>query len=239
MIKGIYTSAMAMRQGILRQEMTANNLANAGTNGFKRDRLFTEDLVKAQGQTLSTDPLAIKSHRWTEFTPGSFDPTGNSLDFALQGEGFFVVSDGTKEVYTRNGHFERGADGTLVDSQGRTVQGEGGNILLPAGTIGVSSEGRLSVDGAPLDKLRVVNVDNPQTLRKVAGSAFERGDDTTGEVPVPTPGVRQGFLETSNVDTVKEMVEMISTARNYEVNAKLLTTQDGTLQHTVNELGRV
>ncbi len=118
MIKGIYTSAIAMRQGILRQEMTANNLANAGVTGFKRDRLFTEDLVAAQGRSPSTDPLAIKSQRWTEFTAGSFDPTGNSLDVALQGDGFFVLADGAENVYTRNGHFERGADGSLVDSQG-------------------------------------------------------------------------------------------------------------------------
>ncbi len=124
-------------------------------------------------------------------------------------------------------------------AKGRAVQGEGGNILLPPGTVTVSANGRVSVDGTAIDKLRIVTVDNPQTLRKAAGSAFARGDDTAGEMPVESPTVRQGFLETSNVDTVKEMVEMISTARNYEVNAKLLTTQDGTLQHTVNELGRV
>jgi flagellar basal-body rod protein FlgF len=239
MIKGIYTSATAMRQGILRQELTANNLANAGTTGYKRDRLFTEDLIAAQANSPSTDPLAIKSQRWTEFNAGSFEPTGNNLDFALQGEGFFVLSDGTQELYTRNGHFERGADGTLMDSLGRNVQGNGGNILLPPGQLTVSADGRISVDGTEVDKLRVVSVENPQTLRKSAGAAYSRSDETAGELPVEAPLVRQGFLETSNVDTVKEMVEMISISRNYEVNAKLLTTQDATLQHTVNEVGKV
>jgi flagellar basal-body rod protein FlgF len=238
MIKGIYTSAMAMRQGILRQDVTANNLANANTTGFKRDRLFVEELTAAAAENPTTDPLSVNTRHWTEFTNGAFNPTAGPLDFALQSDGFFVVNDGQNEFYTRDGHFERNADGQLVDTMGRAVQGDGGNITLPAGLVTVSPDGYVSVNGAVVDRLRVVKFDDPQALQKASGSAFTKSDDAA-ETPVDNPVVRQGFLETSNVDTVKEMVEMISTARNYEINAKLLTTQDDTLRHAVNEIGRV
>lgn len=237
MIKGIYTSATAMRQGIVRQEINANNLANAGTTGFKRDRLFAQELTAAQAA--STDPLVAKTSHWTEFSEGAFNPTGDMLDVALQNKGFLVLSDGTNESYTRNGHFERNAAGMLVDAQGRAVQGEGGNIALPQGQVDISADGRITVNGTLIDKLRVVEFDNPQTLLKGSGSTFIKSSATGSDVPVANPVVRQGFLEGSNVDTVKEMVEMISTARNYEINSKLLVTQNETLGHSVGEIGRV
>lgn len=238
MIKGIYTSAMAMRQGILRQEVTANNLANVNTTGYKRDRLFAEELTKAAATNPGTDPLSLTTRNWTEHAQGAFDPTSSPLDFALQSSGMFVVSDGQNEFFTRNGHFERNADGLLVDVEGRAVQGEGGNINLPSGQVDVSSDGYVTVNGAVIDRLRIVNFEDPQALRKAAGSAFTKTDDAV-ETPMENPIVRQGFLETSNVNTVQEMVEMIATARNYEINAKLLTTQDDSLRHAVNEIGRV
>jgi flagellar basal-body rod protein FlgF len=238
MIKGIYTSATAMRQGILRQDITANNLANAGTTGFKRDHMFTEALTAAQQGTESSDPLAIQSRQYTEFAQGPFSPTGDSLDFAIQSQGFFVLSDGQQDLYTRAGHFERTSEGTLVDNMGRAVQGEGGTITLPAGLVTVASDGRISVNGAVVDRLRVVNFDDPQSLKKTTGAAFTKSGSAS-ETPVEAPIIRQGFLEASNVDTVKEMVDMISTARNYEINSKLLMAQDDTLKHTVGELGRV
>jgi flagellar basal-body rod protein FlgF len=239
MIKGIYTSAQAMRQGILRQEITANNLANATTTGFKLDRLFAQELTSAQGEPVSSDPLSKDVNTWTEFSPGAFIPTADSLDFALQSKGFFVVSDGQNECYTRDGHFTRSSEGLLVDVQGRAVQGEGGNITLPHGLVTASPNGEISVDGVNVDRLRVVQFQDPETLRKASGSAFVKSPQTAGEVPVESPIVRQGFLENSNVDTVKEMVEMISTARNYEINAKLLTSQDDTLRQTVGDVGKV
>lgn len=167
MIKGLHTSAQAMRQGIIRQEITANNLASAGTTAFKRDRLFARELVAAsEGQS---DPLTVESARWTDFASGAFNPTGDSLDFALQNRGFFVLSDGQTEYYTRNGHFGRNADGLLVDALGRALQGEGGNITLPSGIVTVSSDGRTSVN-VVVERFRVADFESPQTLQKAAGS---------------------------------------------------------------------
>ncbi|MDD5088581.1 MAG: flagellar basal-body rod protein FlgF [bacterium] len=237
MIKGIYTSATAMRQGILRQELSASNLANAGTAGFKRDQLFTQEMLNAEAE--HSDPLQLRQNQWTDFSPGAFEPTGNALDFALQNPGFFVVSDGTSEQYSRSGRFERSAEGLLVDALGRKVQGEGGEIALPAGQVTVSRNGDVSVNGAIVDRLRVVDFEDPQTLLRTEGSAFVAGSDTSAPQPVDDPAIRQGFLELSNVNTVREMVDMIAIARAYEINARVLTTQDSTLSKTVNDIGRV
>jgi flagellar basal-body rod protein FlgF len=239
MIKGIYTSSSAMRAGVLRQDITANNLANANTTGFKRDRLFVHDLISADNDKASAAATPVSASRWTEFTAGAFNPTGGLLDFALQGKGFFVVSDGSKEYYTRNGHFERNSGGQLVDPLGRVVQGEGGPISLPQGAIALSARGEISINGLPVDKLRIVDFEDLQSLQKTEGSSFVKTAISAAETPVESPVIRQGFLESSNVETVAEMVEMISTARNYEINAKLLTTQDDSLRHTVGELGKV
>jgi len=240
MIKGIYTSASAMRAGIARQDITANNLANVNTTGFKRDRLFVKELVEAAKDPGQTNLLeSVEASRFTEFTPGAFNPTGGNLDFAIQGRGFFVVEGEDGEVFTRNGHFLRNAEGTLVDSLGRTVMGEGGEISIPEGTVTVGPNGDVSVAGTPIDRLRIAAFENPQLLQKAAGAAFTDPEGEAGLTPVEGAIVRQGFLEGSNVETMKEMVEMIATARNYDLNARMVSTQDQTLQKVVNEIGRV
>lgn len=239
MIKGIHTSAAAMRIGMARQDTTANNLANADTAGFKRDRLFVHELVAARMSNESPDLSAVVAGSQTDLSAGAMNPTGDPLHCALQGQGMFVVNDGQRELYSRSGRFLRGADGLLLDTDGRKVQGEGGDISLPNGTVTISSTGDISVDGVRIDRMRVVQPADPTALRKTDGSSFVTAPGATPPIPAENPLVMQGFLETSNVDSVREMVEMISTARNYEMNAKLLTAQDDSLRHSVGELGRV
>lgn len=237
MIKGLNTSATAMRLGLARQEVNANNLANADTTGFKRDRFFVNELVRAQNGT-QVPRQELKAASSVDASPGAFDPTAAPLDVALQGSGYFVVNDGERELYTRNGHFDRTAEGLLVDTLGRKVQGEGGDITVPNGLVTISAAGEISVDGTLLDRLRVVQFENSSTLIKANGSAFTTPPGSAA-LPAENATLRQGFLEKSNVDVVHEMVEMISTARNYEVNSKLVLAQDESLRHVVGELGRV
>jgi flagellar basal-body rod protein FlgF len=240
MIKGIYTSASAMRTGIARQDITANNMANASTTGFKRDRLFVSELIQAGDNPMEKTLLEpVEASRFIEFTPGPLNPTGNDTDFAVQGNGFFEVTGEEGPLYTRNGRFQRNNEGKLVDTLGRAVQGDGGDITLPEGVVNVSSRGEISVNGTVVDKIKVVDFESPQQLKKAEGAAFANPDALAGESTLDNAVVRQGFLEASNVETMQEMVEMISTARNYELNARMLTTQDQTLQRTVNDIGRI
>lgn len=121
-----------MRAGLLRQDITANNLANASTTGFKQDRFVLEQQVDGKNVDENRNLLtAVNAGRYVNFSSGPLENTTAPLDFALQGEGFFVIADDSGTFYTRNGRFDRNAEGTLVDAQGRRVQGVGGDITLP------------------------------------------------------------------------------------------------------------
>jgi len=240
MIKGIYTSGAAMRAGMVRQELNANNLANASTTGFKRDRFVVEEKFDGANVSDARELIAaVKAGSYTNFQPGPMEPTEAPLDFALQGSGFFVVADDEGTHYTRNGRFDRNADGQLVDADGRRVQGEGGDITLPPGIVTVSDDGRISVDGTNIDRLRVVEFENPGALAKTKNGLFSDPTSAAGERAVARTSVAQGFLEQSNVDSVREMIEMIATARHYEASSRLMMAQDTSLNHVVNDIGRV
>lgn len=119
------------------------------------------------------------------------------------------------------------------------MQGVGGDIALPPGTITLTDDGSLSVDGVTIDKLRVVEFDNPSALTKSGSDLFSNVDGAAGEREILRTSVAQGFLEQSNVDAVREMVEMIATSRNYEASSRLMTTQDQSLSHVVNDIARL
>lgn len=229
-----------MRAGLLRQDITANNLANASTTGFKQDRFVLEQEVDGKNVDGNRNLLtAVKGGRYVNYQSGPIEETSSPLDFALQGNGFFVIADDSGTYYTRNGRFDRNAEGTMVDAQGRRVQGVGGDITLPPGTITVDNNGSVSVDGLPVDRLRVVEFENSGALLKNGDNLFSDPDAAAGETDALRPHVAQGFLEQSNVDAVREMVEMIATSRHYEASSRLLMAQDTSLNHVVNDIGRV
>jgi len=241
MIKGIQSAKAAMIAQVTRQDITANNLANAQTTGFKRDRLFQTDLITAQSGIEENGELGLRGLQKTatDFAAGGLNPTSGPLDVALQGDGFFVLSDGQKTCYTRNGHFQLSAEGKLITAQGYAVQGDGGEILLPPGNVVIGTQGEIAVDGRSVGKLKIVTVEEPDNLAKADATMFlSRNGDAQEREAIGTT-VHQGFLETSNVDAMREMVEMISIMRNYQISAKALQAEDETLQKTVTEIGRV
>jgi flagellar basal-body rod protein FlgG len=241
MIKGIQSSKAAMIAQTARQDITANNLANVHTTGFKRDRLFQTDLITAESGMEKDGELGLRSLQktQTDFAEGGMNPTSGPLDVALQGEGFFAVSDGQNTYYTRNGHFQLSAEGKLITAQGYAVQGDGGEILLPPGNVVIGTGGEIAVDGRSIGKLKVVAVEEPDTLAKVDSAMFMSPSGGAQEKEATGTTVHQGFLETSNVDAMREMVEMISIMRNYQISAKSLQAEDETLQKTVTDIGRV
>lgn len=240
MIKGIFTSASGMIPRIRKQELTANNLANASTPGFKKDTVFTRELNKAEER--------LRPHRsdwerpmiddvYTNFTPGVFDKTGNPLDLAIDGDGFFTLqlADGSSAL-TRAGSFTVSSEGLLEFPGGALLLSEGGPIEVGNGKVNISQAGDVEVDGSVVGRITPVTVDDLTKLEKV-GSAMFRVPEGMALTPVTTSTVQQGFLETSNVDIVREMIDMIISFRQYEADSKSIQVQDQSLDHLFNRVG--
>ncbi len=242
MIKGLYRSGSAMIPRIRQQETIANNLANASTPGYKKDSVFTQELTRAQAKHYPrrTDwETPMINQVYTDLAQGSLDKTGNELDLAIEGQGFFQIEgeDGSREL-TRAGNFEVDQAGYIINSEGKRLLSEGGPINVAGNSaVTVSEAGQVEVDGDIVSTIQVVQVEDPTQLQKVGKNDFILPD---GVEPVPAQNyfVRQGYLENANVDVVKHMVEMIIAFREYEASANALKTQDQSLEQLINNVGR-
>jgi flagellar basal-body rod protein FlgF len=246
MIKGIQTTGSAMKPMMTRMEVIGNNLANINTVGFKKDNVFihvlkTTGLEQAKG---AGEIAGYDSRKYTDFSEGSLQQTGNPLDVALQGRGFFVVDTPGGVQLTRNGNFTLSLDGTLVTSQGRPVMGTEGYIhfsdiqTLPAGKIAITEGGEITVDKKIIGKLRIAEVADATALKKNGDSFLVA--ETSAPIVIANPDsviVRQGYLEESNVEGLEELITMVELARNFESGQKAIQYQDGTLER-LNEVGR-
>jgi flagellar basal-body rod protein FlgG len=226
---------------IKKQEITAHNISNVNTPGYKRDTLFTKELSRAEKKLTArkTDwetPMVDKVY--TDYAPGIFDKTGNPLDLAIDGDGFFSLGldDGTR-VLTRAGSFTVNNDGLLAFPGGPLLLGEGGPIEVGNGKVTVSQSGQVEVDGFVVGRIVPMTVADHDQLVRIGNSllAVPEGVELN---PVPYAAIRQGYLEASNVDIVREMVEMIIAFRSYEANARSLQTQDQSLNHLFHRVGR-
>lgn len=241
MIKGLYRSASAMIPRIKRQETIANNLANATAPGFKRDMMFTKELTRAekkQAVTKSDWQSPMIDQIYTDQSQGVLDRTDNPLDMALEGNGFFLLEGEDGEQYlSRAGNFLISPDGFLVNASGNRVLSDGGPIALESGDITVAQDGQISANGAEVARIRVVELDDPSTLQKAGDSEFfvPEGIELRAAVDF---AIREGYLETSNVDAVREMVDMITSYRSYEADAQALKTQDESLEKLMSNVAR-
>uniref|UniRef100_UPI00265DEDB9 flagellar hook-basal body protein n=1 Tax=uncultured Desulfovibrio sp. TaxID=167968 RepID=UPI00265DEDB9 len=181
----------------------------------------------------------------TDFSQGSMQFTGNALDVAINGENaFFRVTTPNGAFLTRNGAFSLNADGVLMTPQGYTVQGlGGGNIVIPPGTrnIQISGDGQVLADGALVDQLALVNVDNLQNLEKQGDNLYRpRQNVQVAEGNAYLDGARleQGFTEAANVEVVSEMVNMIEVQRQFEAYQKVMQTSDSLDRNATEKVGR-
>jgi flagellar basal-body rod protein FlgG len=262
MIRGIYTAAAGMMANMIETDTLADNLANVNTTGFKRRgvtfQTFPEMLLKrvqsgAEGSQDSDNAaevgkLATGSQvRGTviQFQQGGMIQTGNPVDLALEGDGFFAVSLPNGETaYTRAGNFTLNAAGEITTMEGNPVQGEGGGpITIPAGkTFTVNSEGAVVVDNNPIDKLKITRFENNATLEKLGLTLF-KATPASQEIPLGSDKkqtlVHQGMLETSNANAVTEMIHSLAGLRTYETLEKNIKMHNDMLGKAVNEVGRV
>ena len=241
--------------------VTANNLANVNTSGFKKSRAVFDDLLyqnlgqvgaatsqntqSPSGLQLGTGVRVVATEK--SYIQGNLDNTGNSFDLAVQGRGFFQVlrPDGTL-AYTRDGSFQVNAQGQLVNSSGYPVQPA---ISIPTGaqSVTISSDGVVSVQVAgqstptQVGTLQLADFINPAGLQDIGGNlAMESA--ASGAAQTGTPGLSglgtlvQGSLESSNVNVVEELVNMIETQRAYEMNSKAVETTDQMLQYATQNM---
>ncbi len=262
MIRGLYAAATGMNAQQLRIDVTSNNIANVNTSGFKKDRAEFQDLMYqalnyAGGKTTQNtlNPTGVNvglgvrlSGVQKNFSQGSLKQTGNPLDLAIEGKGFFQITmpDGTI-AYTRNGAFKVDQDGTIVNSNGYKLEPE---IVIPQNltNVSVGLDGTVSAvdpttgETQQLGQITVVDFVNPAGLRPQGDSLF-KSSDSSGDPIEGNPtedafgNIRQGMLETSNVKLVNEMIDLITAQRAYEANSKAITTSDEMLS-TVNALKR-
>jgi flagellar basal-body rod protein FlgG len=240
MIKGLYTSASGMVPRVRKQELIAHNISNAKTTGYKKDTMFTRELNKAERKTAvrkSDWQTPLVNEPYVDFSHGSFDRTGNPLDLAIDGDGFFTLqAEDGRTFLTRAGTFEVDEEGRMVFPGGLRLTSEGGTIEIGNGRVTIAQTGDVEVNGLSAGRVVPVTVANMDDLIKVGGSLFQvpEGVELT---PVAQPTIRQGYLEAANIDIVREMVEMIISYRTYEANSRALHSQDESLGHLLNRVG--
>ncbi|MEG2171812.1 MAG: flagellar basal-body rod protein FlgF [Desulfovibrionaceae bacterium] len=243
-----------------RMNFIANNLANVNTNGYKKDTVAFKDtmatfahdeirepLMNCRSTPLFPEPKNMARPRiavsQTDFTQGSMHFTGDPLDLAITGDAFFKVNTPTGDFYTRNGHFLRTADGTVVTPQGWPLQGAGGNIVIPAGTrsVHIGDDGQVFADGEAINNINLVTVDKLTNLEKMGRNLYRpRSNVNVVEQDALAGGARvaQGFIETSNVEVVSEMVNMIETNRQFEAYQKVMQSADSLDREATSKIGR-
>jgi flagellar basal-body rod protein FlgF len=228
------------RQSGLMREMqaVANNIANLSTTGFRKEGvIFAEHLSDLEGEEPSLS-MATAEGRVINLAQGTLQQTGGALDFAIEGEGFFMLATPDGNQLTRAGAFTRSPEGELVASDGsRLLDGGAGPITVPAdaGIVTVGRDGTLSADGVPLAQIGLFMPADQNDLIHAGGTRFK----TTGAVnPLETPTIYQGFLEDSNVNPVSEITRMIAVQRAYEMGQGFLDAEDGRIRSVVQTLGR-
>ena len=249
----LYSAATGMEAQQLNLNTIANNLANVNTPGFKKSKIEFQDLLYQKPRASGTDsgggnliPTGVEVGNGSRvaatskvFTQGQLTSTGNNLDVAIQGDGFFEVTraDGTIG-YTRDGSFKLNASGVVVNVDGLPVVGF---QPVPTGTTGITiaQNGQVSIQsasGTTSYRLTMTRFANPAGLRSMGGNVYEEtaasGTPETGNPGEAGFGTTvQGYIETSNVNIVEEMVNLITAQRAYEINSKSIQTSDEMLQN--------
>jgi len=238
-----------------RLQIISNNLANANTVGFKMDQGHMKLIDSADLPSQSAaDPADLATSRahlfwnnfsvYTDHSNGALKQTDNDFDLALVGKGFFSVQRPDGVHYTRKGDFTLNSEGVLVTGNGWPVLGEGGEITVRSkenphkyARFAVDGQGNVSVDGKQVDTLRIVDIAEFNQLSKTGDTLFKPPADGAAEVKVEDVKVSQGFIELSNVDSVKMMTEMIEVLRGYESYQKVIQSVDETYSQAINQIG--
>ena len=252
---GLYTAVCGSRCQEKRMEVLSNNLANVGTAGFKECRpVFRVCNPRIDNATLLSDlndqkkfmlsqkaniSYAVFSGIKTDFSAGEMKVTGNPLDVAIRGSGFFVVNTPGGDLYTRTGSFSLNDKDELVTHEGYPLKGKGKSIKIKGSEISINGDGNINVDGEQIDTLRVVDFKDYSSLRKVGENLFENTGGKKNEQKAEGFEIDQHCLELSNINIVKEMLKMIDVLRIYESYQKVIQSMDETDSRATRDVGAV
>lgn len=250
MIRGLYTSTTGMITQQKKMDVVTSNLTNATTPGYKSDELLSSsfaDLMVGQsgGSSLGNQSGEIGvlnngihiDEVVTSFSEGSLEETGTPTDLGISGDGFFTVMTPGGERYTRAGNFTVAADGTLTTQDGYAVLGTDGNaVRVGNASFTVDSDGTVfSKNGT--SQLKIVSFEANAGLRKQGENLYLASNGASAKTAEGK--ISQGYLESSNVDMVKQMTDMIEISRSYEINQRMLKMQDEKLGRAVSEIGKI
>lgn len=251
MVRGLYTAYTGLMNQQHRLDTITNNLANSATTGYKKegataqafDEMFaikvkdgSEDYINKRIGTMS---LGVKiGENYTDYSQGNLTQTENTYDVAIAGSGFFEISftnkaDVQSYKYTRDGSFTITKDGYLVTKDGDFVQGNNGDIQLSTELdTAIDSSGNIIQNGEVVDKLKIVDFEDYNYLKKYGENMYDKVDGYTEKEADYV--IEQGYLEASNANVISEMVEMITITRAFETNQKFVQAADETLEKDVN-----
>ncbi|MGH9612551.1 MAG: flagellar basal-body rod protein FlgF [Bryobacteraceae bacterium] len=236
-------AASGMRARMESLEMLGNNIANASSSGFKADREFyglyvSPEAADSQSGTATTE-LPVMERQWTDFSQGSLTPTGNPLNVALTGEGFFTVSSSNAVLYTRDGDFRLDPSGQLETQQGYAVLDSSGKPvhLNPAKPSDVSPDGTIRQDGQVAAKLGVVRFTDANALAKRGGLYFQANAQLKPEAS--SARVEQGALESANVPPAEVAVRLVGVMRQFEMLQRALSLGNDMNRQAIEEVAKV
>jgi flagellar basal-body rod protein FlgG len=246
MVGGMLDAVKGCLKELERMDTISNNLANAQAIGFKKDRVSFQDLLQDLGPVDSRPRAGTPQQRTnaalidvrTDFEQGNIQSTGNPLDVALHGKGFFKIAVTNGIEYTRKGNFRLDSEGFLVTQAGNKVLGKGGPIQIDGDEIRVDEEGAISVDGSEVGRFDIVDLSDYGKVSKTGMVRFEKGYGNQ-ETPASEAEVNQGYVELSNVSVTHEMVQMVDCLRAFETYQKSIQVLDGVNKKVINEVSRV
>ena len=245
MLGGMLDAVKGCLKEEIRMDIVSNNMANSSVIGFKKTRISFQDMLGTALSGTNTsgagkgsnsgDALALKM----DLSQGDTRFTGNSLDFAINGDGFFKVETAEGIRYTRKGNFALDTTRTLLTQEGDKVLGVGGAIKIPEGEFSVAGDGRITVDGNEVGRIAIVNFENfDKFVMEGRCLFFNEGGEPEAPRPAQT-NVQQGFVELSNVNAAEEMVQMIHSLRAFESYQKAIQVLDGLNNKIINDVAKL
>lgn len=229
MIVGLYTSVIGKKGMSESLEVISRNLANVNTTGFKKNMISFSSFMDEEDSVSGSEGKVFINH-----DQGSIKPTGNNLDLAIHGSGYFVLESGQGLKYSRNGHFLLNGKMEIVNDAGWRLMGDGGRLTLPknAKDIRVNDDGSVIVDGVNAGTIQVVDFKDKKVLKEAGNSSFTASAGQTGE-ETSNFEIQQGFLESSNVSVIDEMVNLIANTKGFEGNNNVNKSIDRTLEKLI------